>query len=346
MDSTQSDHPDGQSKGNLKIDVHMHLAGSGCGRSGCWIHKDLKKRYTIKILQFFHRISNEQMETNLDQLWGEKISKVVEESPLDYGVALGFDGATDSQGERDLSKSQLIVPPEWVFKLCEDYPNLLPGPSVNPHLKDAEETLHRCIEQKAVLIKWLPSAQLINPSSGTIKGFYRLLAQSGIPLLIHCGGEKTFKSLDPSLNQVQHLLAPLEEGVKVICAHSATRVIGSDEEDQRPLLKEYLRRFPNLWVDNSGLCNPSRFSHVPELASDPLINSRTLYGSDWPVPSNAFYYLRDMGLRKVYQLEREANWLKRDVAIKEFYGYGPDTLTRASEVLANVSWWTNRNRQP
>ncbi|MEZ4742169.1 MAG: amidohydrolase family protein [Bdellovibrionota bacterium] len=325
---------------NPKIDIHIHLAGTGCNCSGCWINPKLRRRYTIKALQILHKISSYQMQNTIDEDWGKRVSNLVNDSHVDYGVVLGFDGAFDpSTGKIDMSNSQMIIPPSWVFKLCETYNNLLPGPSINPHAQDALSKLEYCIEKKAVLIKWLPSAQLIDPASPNLAQFYEKIASSGIPLLIHCGGEKTFASLNPSLNDVDRLTYPLEAGVKIICAHSATKIIGSSEEDQSKTLDHLLEKYENLWVDNSGICNPSRFSHLPKLTQNPIIVDRTLYGSDWPVPSNSFYYIKKLGLKEVIQLEKIRNWIDRDIEIKRRHGYPDITLTRANQVLANLDYW-------
>ena len=190
-----------------------------------------------------------------------------------------------------------------------------------------------------MLIKWLPAAQGIDPSSPVIKRFYKRCAAANLPLLIHMGAEKTFATVSHHVNDVALLEYPLDYGVKVICAHSATRIIGTSEPDHLPGLKQLLRKYNNLWVDNSGLCNPSRFSHVPKLAKDPEITSRTLYGSDWPVPSNALYYGDRMPWRKIWQFERLSNRLNRDIAIKRYFGYPDETLTRPCQVLANLERW-------
>jgi predicted TIM-barrel fold metal-dependent hydrolase len=146
----------------------------------------------------------------------------------------------------------------------------------------------------------------------------------------------------PEYNDVKHLVTPLKYGVKVICAHSATKVIGSSERDQIPDLIKLLEEYPNLWVDNSGICNPSRFSHLPNLANETRISERTLYGSDWPVPPNAIYYIKKLGLRKVIQLEKIKNWISRDIEIKRLHSFSDATLTRANHVLANLDHWTSR----
>jgi predicted TIM-barrel fold metal-dependent hydrolase len=322
------------------IDVHMHLAGTGCCQSGCWVSPGFRRRHTFRLLKLIHRITDEQMRTTADQDWATRIAATIAGSGVDYGVVLGFDGVYHKDhGAFDEAHSQLIVPPEWVFKVCREHKNLLPGPSINPYRADALERLDYCIEHGAVLIKWLPAAQSIDPADRKMGPFYARCAAAKLPLLIHMGGERTFKTVTAEFNNVERLREPLEAGVPVICAHTATRILGTDEPDQIPALKALLKEYPHLWVDNSGLCNPSRFAHVPKLAADPEITARTLYGSDYPVPANAFYYLGKLGPRKVWELERTANVVDRDVAIKRAFGYPEATLTRATRVLAHLDRW-------
>lgn len=322
-----------------KIDIHMHLAGVGCNCSGCQIFPSFAHRYTYHLLRFVQGITKEQMENSIDSDWSKKISNLISDSELDYGVVLGFDAAFHKNGKIDEKHSQMSIPLNWVFDVCHKYDNLLPGPSIHPYAADALDRLGESIERGAVLIKWLPSAQLINPSEKSLVLFYQKLADAKLPLLVHCSGERTFNSWNEDYNHVSHLVAPLEQGVKVICAHSAARVLGFNQEDMFTDLKKLLKHYSNLWVDNSGMCNPSRFHHLPGLAEDKEIADRTLYGSDWPVPSNAFYYLKNLGLKKVWQLEKMKNWVARDVEIKRQLGYSDETLVRSSNVLANLDKW-------
>lgn len=322
------------------IDVHMHLAGTGCCNSGCWVSPGFRQRYTFQLLKIMHRISKHQMEHTIDKDWVQNISDLVRASSIDYGVVLGFDGVySRKDGSFSDEHSQMVVPAEWVFSVCKTYGNLLPAPSVNPYRKEALEILDYCIKNGAVCIKWLPAAQDINPGDEQIDEFYRMCAKNGVPLLVHMGGEKTFKTVTPEFNNVERLIRPLELGVKIICAHTATRIIGTSEPDQIPKLKNLLKTYPHLWVDNSGLCNPSRFSHVPVLAKDRDITERTLYGSDFPVPSNALYYTMQLGVKKTWSLEKIKNVLDRDIEIKRTFGYPDETLTNHHKVLAHLDRW-------
>jgi predicted TIM-barrel fold metal-dependent hydrolase len=234
----------------------------------------------------------------------------------------------------------MVIPLTWVFEVCRRHPELLPGPSVNPHRRDALERLEECIEGGATLIKWLPATQDIDPADRSIAPFYRRLAETGIPVLVHSGGsEQTFAQVSPDLKDLRRIEFPLQEGVRVIVAHTAAPVTYARDEDQVPLLRRMMDRFPHLWVDNSGISNFSRFPHLPRFACDPQLNERTLHGSDFPVPSNSFYYARQLGSRGVMALERIRNRMQRDIELKRALGYPDEVLTRAASVLANLDRW-------
>jgi predicted TIM-barrel fold metal-dependent hydrolase len=322
----------------MKVDVHVHLAGVGTGGSGCWTSPDFLNRPVLRMLRRLYRISESQMRTSADQDWAALIADHVRASELDAAVALGFDGVYDRSGELDRRRSQMIVPPSWVLEACRRHPGvLLPGPSVNPMRRDALERLDESIEGGAVLIKWLPAAQGIDPSDRSHRKFYDRLAASGVALLVHSGGgELTFAEVDPRLKDLALLEAPLRAGVIVVCAHSGVPVHLSRDADQTPLLRSLLERYPNLWLDNSGMANPSRFAHLARFARDHAIRARTLYGSDYPVPCIPIQYLHRLGPARAWRLQRERNPFDRDVRLKRALGYPDDTLTRAAGVLPRL----------
>jgi hypothetical protein len=327
----------------VKIDVHCHLAGVGTGDSGCWISPAFQRRYTFRLLRLWHRITAEQIRTSVDADWAALLAARVRESELDHAVALGFDGVYDARGELDPALSQMVVPAAWVFEACRRHPELLPGPSLNPHRRDALERLEEVIEGGAVLIKWLPATQRIDPEDPSLGPFYRRLAESGIPLLVHSGGsENTFAQVDARLKDLRLLLAPLRAGVRVIVAHLGAPVTYVREPDQRPLLLEMMDEFPHLWTDNAGMSNPARFPHLPAERVDPRVRERTLHGSDFPVPTNAFWYPLRLGARRAWALDRVRNPLQREIEIKRALGWPDDVLTRAASVLPNVGRWAGR----
>ncbi len=330
------------------IDIHIHLAGTGCCHSGIWMSPKLRRRYTIKLMQFIHGISEKKLDDDFDVFWLKQIHNLVSGSrEIDFAVLLGFDGAfAEKTKTPDWDKSQLIIPCDWVFNAAKNYPYFLPGPSINPMRADALDLLDYCLEKKAVLIKWIPSAQGINPANQNFKAFFKKAAESQIPLLIHVGGEKTFMSHFPEYNRAENLKFALDEGVKIIAAHSGTHVWRSKEPDDLPVVIKLLEKYPNLWLDNSGLANPSRFHHLPKLAQvHPLIGQRMLYGSDYPVPSDAYYYPIKLGIPKMLKVQKIRNQLDRDVVLKRTFGFAEETLTRAHQVLINVPYWLDFHRR-
>lgn len=321
----------------LRIDLHTHLAGVGTQGSGCWVSPHFQRRMTFRALRLLFRITDAQMRATVDQDWAARLAASVADSELDHAVALGFDGVYDADGRLDREHSQMVVPPGWVFHVCERYPELLPGPSVNPHRRDAIERLDECIARGATLIKWLPSAQRIDPAAPLIRPFLRRMADVALPLLVHAGtGENTFRMIAPELHGLERLVPALEMGVTVIVAHAAGRIHFAREPDAQPELRRMVRRYPHLWVDNSGLANPARFRHLVRLLDDPVLLPRTLHGSDFPVPPNPLLYPRQIGVRRATALQREHNLLQRDLELKRALGFPEASFTRASALLPNL----------
>lgn len=270
----------------------------------------------------------------------QEIAALVKNSAADYGVVLGLDHMYDQvDGTCMEQRTQLYVSDNWVFEVCDKYSHLLPGPSLNPYRRDAVAKLDEIVERGAVLIKWLPAVQNIDPSDKRLIPFYERAIHHRIPILVHTSGEKTLRSVDPTLGEVRRLIPALDMGATFIVAHSATCALFRGEKDQTPLLRRMLEKFKNLYVDNSGMANRGRFRALPAITRDPLIASRTLYGSDWPTPINAWYFFPQLGPRQVMALGKIQNPITRDIAIKQALGSSDQTLTRAHNVLINLSKW-------
>jgi len=324
-----------------RIDVHVHLAGVGTQGSGCWVSPAFRRRPSFLGLRLLYGFGPGRMKSSVDQDWAELLSFLVEDSDLDLAVVLGFDGVYDTRGKLDFDRSQMVIPLSWVFEVAERHHNLLPAPSINPYRADALDCLEEAIQRGAVMIKWLPIVQGFDPASPRTRPFLKRVAESGIPLLIHAGtGEVTFRTVDPTVGSLTSLIPALETGARVICAHTAAPLHYSREVSQLPLLRELLERYSNLWVDNSGLANPSRFLHLPRFINDPLIRERTLHGSDFPIPSGAALYLGRLSLKTVAEIHREKNGLQREYLIKSELGCDQRSFTRANDVLANLDRWT------
>ena len=336
-----------QPRGSPRIDIHVHLAGVGTEGSGCWISPGFRRRPTFLGIRVLMGIGPRRMRKSADQDWAALISNLVGRSDLDFATVLGFDGVYDEWGHIDRSRSQLIVPMDWVFEVCHRYPNLLPAPSINPYRRDALDRLEEAIERGAVMLKWLPIVQSFDPASPRVEPFLRRVAEAGIPLLVHAGSpEVTFQTVDPTVGGLDRLIPALDAGVKIICAHGAAPIHHSRQPSQIPVLRSLLYKYTNLWVDNSGLANPSRCFHLPTFVSDPLIADRTLHGSDFPVPSSAIFYTRRLGVWTTMTIEAQRNSLQREMVMKRHLGFDEATFRRASSVLANLSRWCPGTHSP
>lgn len=323
-----------------RIDIHLNLAGTGTHNSGCLVTPRFRRRFTFEGLRMLYGISRKQLKESADMDWVDMLVTLLKESQeVDYGVVLGFDQVYDRKGNVLSKLNQMIVPADWVFKVCEENPGLLPCPGLHPYRLDALDELDRIAEKGAVLIKWLPPAQNIDAGDRGLIPFYDRLSQYKIPILVHTGTERTFASVTPEYIDVKRLRLPLERGVPIVAAHTATPSLGIGQPQQWEDIHQLIKEFPHFWAENSGLCNPGRFYNLPRLAKDPVIEERTLYGSDWPVPINAFYYLPWLGYKKVREIESIANLIDRDVAIKRAFGFSERTLTKANDVLANLDRW-------
>lgn len=328
-----------------RIDIHLNLAGVGTNESGCYASSQFRRRYSFLFFRIIYKFTKRSLEMSADQDWTSLLVETIEKSKeVDYGICLGFDRVYDINGTHRSEWDQMVVPHDWVFKVCEENTVLLPGPGLHPYRPDALDILDEFNDRKACLIKWLPPAQNIDASDPKLIPFYEKLAGFGIPLLVHTGTEKTFKTQKISKDyiDVMRLKLALDHGVKVIAAHTATGVLGSGEMNQRNQVLQLLSDYPNFWVENSGICNPGRAHNLFDLAETPLIAENTLYGSDFPVPSNAAYYINKFGFKKVMKLEKERNLIDRDVAIKREAGFLDETLVRPNEVLANLDYWLHK----
>src|SRR5690606_38726337 len=101
------------------IDVHVHLAGVGTQGSGCRMSPGFRHRPTFLGLRAMLGITRRQMETTIDQEWPAFVSGLTAASELDFVVVLGFDGVYDEGGLLDRARSQMIVPDDWVFEVCQ-----------------------------------------------------------------------------------------------------------------------------------------------------------------------------------------------------------------------------------
>jgi predicted TIM-barrel fold metal-dependent hydrolase len=323
------------------IDIHCHTAGSGSGGSGCFVSPALRGSWRFSLFHRFFGVTEEELQREGDPLIIRRLSETLAGSRLvARAVVLAMDGIVDDNGELDLSRTEMYIPNGFVAAQTRRFPNLLFGASVNPRRPDALERLEEAAADGAVLIKWLPSIQHIDPSDKRFVPFYRRLSALGLPLLTHTGKERTFTWARDDLGDPERLRLPLEEGVTVIAAHGASSGRNRGEKNFERFLR-LARSHPNLYADISALTQINRLGHLERLLRHEELHGRILYGSDFPLintgitsPWFHLYRLSPVGLRRVL---REKNPWDRDVALKRELGVTYGIFANSAILLGDRS---------
>ena len=182
-------------------------------------------------------------------------------------------------------------------------------------------------------MKCLPNCQNIDFSEKRYQRFWQRMAELGMPLLAHTGGEHTVPVINAALADPKLLRFPLECGVTVIAAHCGTRS-GAFDRDYFDDWAAMLREFPNLYGDISAMVSLNRCGRLHEcLGSE--ISPRILHGSDFPVPvlGHRLWLQGAIDWQTFRRTQRVKNPLKRDWEFKEALGFSSDNLTRVAGLL-------------
>jgi predicted TIM-barrel fold metal-dependent hydrolase len=238
----------------------------------------------------------------------------------------------------DLGQTEIYVPNEFVAAEVAKHSNLVFGASINPYRPDALERLEWAKAHGAVVVKWLPSIQHIDPADPRLTSFYLKLVELDLPLLSHTGSEHSFTRADDALCDPARLQLPLSCGVRVIAAHAATpgRYEGVRAIDR---LAALMLEYPNLYADLSSLTQLNKPGYLGEVIRRPEFAGRILYGSDYPlieIPAltTAWHYPHRISLKRMWAISRTTNPWDRDVLLKQSLGVPRDVWQRSESVLA------------
>ena len=270
---------------------------------------------------------DEQTERVLEELLARTVADA---GPLDAAVVLAFDAVHDAEGKRDARRTHFEVANDYVRDVTRKYPRLLYGASIHPYRRDALAELERVARDGAVLIKWLPITQDIDPSDVRCLPFYEALAQLKIPLLSHTGWERTLPTANSRVADPALLRPALERGVTVIMAHCGTRSFFGESCHVDSFIR-MAHEFERCYGDTSALNLPTRSYGWRRLLEDDVVRNKLVHGSDWPILP--LPPLRHTGLRGAVECMRERNWMKRDVLVKQRLGLEGEYWTRAARLL-------------
>lgn len=332
-------------------DLHCHTAGIGAGGSGCYVSEKLRRSYKLHFYLRSFGVTEREIREHGDALVLARLSdRLAQSARVRRAVVLALDGVVNEHGELDLAHTEVYVPNEFLAAETPKHANLLWGASVNPYRPDALARLEWAKAHGAVLVKWLPSIQHIDPADERLVPFYRKLVELRLPLLVHTGDEHSFTIADNSLGDPERLRLPLREGVTVIAAHAATtgRI---DNERCFDRLARLLPEFPNLYADISSLTQINKRRYLDELLHRPEFAHRLLYGSDYPLIDiralvSPWYFPNQLAWRKRREIARISNPWDRDVALKHALGFPAEIWTNADRLLSPPPHDLSRDTPP
>ncbi|MGV3757665.1 MAG: amidohydrolase family protein [Verrucomicrobiota bacterium] len=320
------------------IDMHVHLVGNGRQGSGCWLrvrgwwHKPLANFMLSHIGLGY----TELQAKDFDRIYVEHLLKQVRESSLSKLVLLAQDWVYDENGKKMEGAGSFYVPNEYVLKLAREHEEFLPAVSIHPGRPDALDELERCLEGGAVMLKLLPNCHNVNGNDKRYTKFWERMAQAGLPLLAHTGGEHTVPVVNEAYSDPRTLQLPLECGVKVIAAHCATKS-GIGDPEYFHIFCEMLEKHPNLYGDSSALVTLNRCTHLSKCLR-PGLAERVLHGSDFPVPifGHRLWLRGELKREDFSRCQAIRNVIERDYQKKRALGFQDHHFTQAWKVLRPV----------
>ena len=315
------------------IDGHVHLIGTGAGDTGCWIRLRGAQRALAPVLLSSFGLSLRDLgRADFDDLLVGRLLAMIREAGLRQVLLLAQEDVYSDAGERMDGEAAFYVPNERVLELARRHPEFVPAVSIHPARADALDELERCLAGGAAVMKCLPNCQNIDPRLPRYRRFWERMAEAGLPLLAHTGGEKALPVVRPDLADPRVLTAPLELGVTVIAAHCGTTA-GFGGRHWFSEFVGMLSLYPKLYGDTSALALAGKGRFVRGLLA-PGVVDRLVHGSDLPVPIQVTPMLAEgrIGLRSWWRLRRIRNALARDIALKRVLGF-PDAMFTRIETL-------------
>lgn len=317
----------------MRIDIHTHLAGLGAGHTGCAVSARMRRSLTFQAMMVLTGMRASAASGREDAAYAEFMACAIDQSrELDYACLFAMDGVYDAHGALDQRRSHLVVPNSHLFEACRLSPKLLPVISVNPDRHDAVAELERW-GPRAVAIKWLGPLQKFTLSPVRHARVMDLIKELELPVIVHTGCEHTFPEMEQRLGDPALYEPLLQRGIPVVFSHCGT---GSFVHPGYDYSREFLRlleRYDHAYGDTSAFCSLVRYKQVRRFRVD-RYEGRLLHGSDFPIPSSAVYFLRDLGFSGVARLQGVSSVLDRDVLTKRAMGMPDATFTAAGELLS------------
>ncbi len=302
------------------IDCHVHLAALPDRENGCYISPKMLKSPLFRFLLWKHDLFPD-CPTQANQKYLDDLLQELRASHyIAQAVLLGMDAVYDRTGHLDQPHTDFLISNEYVLDTVKRYPNdFLAGVSINPQRRDAVDEVHRCADAGCALVKVLPNAQQFDPANAAYKSFYRALAERDLPLLSHVGYEFSLIGKDQSMGDPDRLRVPLDEGVTVIAAHACSYGLMLYEKFL-PTFHDLVRRYENFYADISALTLPNRLRMLLHLRRAPALQSRLIFGTDYPLSVLHVAAWGRVGLRTLRAIVQAKNRFDRQYLVCDGLG--------------------------
>jgi len=190
------------------VDVHFHVGLRG-DKYPDWGHISERMRRKRPDYDIFLLFGEIQRGKDTDDEIIESTLAVIQETEVDHVVCLALDHVYGEDGTPLKEKSDFWVADDFVLHLRDEAERrygdavkqkILYGASVHPFAADFEQRVERCINDGAVLMKWLPSAQQFSLAHPAVREALKFLATARggqpLPLLLHTGVEYAVPTSD------------------------------------------------------------------------------------------------------------------------------------------------------
>jgi len=293
------------------FDVHTHLGGIGTGGTGCCVTPAARQPFWHPVVYMKYKVllsacgipsdQESQADALLLHRLVDLLDNIKKHYPWGQNMLLALDSYYDKLGKRRTDLTSMLVPNEYVERVCSDYSqDFLFCASVHPYRPDALRELERVAAAGARAIKWLPNIQGMDPADPLCDDFYEKLKELDLVLLCHIGKESSLEGpgCDQEMGNPLRLRRALDCGVKVIAAHCGSSGKCADLDDpMRPSVPAFslFMRLMNepkyshlLFADISAMAARARLP-VPlhTMLDHTEWHHRLVYGSDYPVPAAA-----------------------------------------------------------
>lgn len=281
------------------VDAHCHLVGIGDTTPEVWIHPELTSllhpsRWLQRHFYFNAACVGDRRPVDtavVDRL----VAQCREMRPGFRALLFAFDWSRDERGAPERERSTFHISDDYTASVAARHPDhFLWAASIHPFDPTAVARLDRAAAGGARAIKWLPSAQAIDPADPRCDPFYARLAQLRLPIITHGGAERAVHGHLEEYDNPLRLRRPLDAGVRVIVAHCASLGDGQDTETPGAPMRSNFELFARLMDepryrdllagDISAIVQANRMTVCAKLIERTEWHARLVNGSDYPLP--------------------------------------------------------------